>query len=198
MSRQIVRDLSALGQRSYAAPEITRGVRQFTSNLSSSIHGSIHRRHNSGRHSSRRDADSDRPLAECVSDYGMVADAFSLGATCRYMLTGVPPHIAVDEFIAMQKTPIAKMSKLASKALKKMTGKKEGRGKKYRSVEELPPDAGQLIHSLTHWDPSKRTTVRGAKLFAWIRAKDYDGEEPLNNAVRFLKCALPEEVEEPE
>ena len=198
MSRQIVRDLSALGQRSYAAPEITRGVRQFTSNLSISIHGSIHRGRNSGKQSSRRNADSDRPLAECVSDYGMVADAFSLGATCRYMLTGVPPHIAVDEFIAMQKTPIAKVSKLASKALKKMTGKKEVRGKKYRSVAELPPDAGQLIHSLTHWDPSKRTTVRGAKLFAWIRAKDYDGEEqPSNNAVRFLKCALPEGVEDP-
>ena len=198
MSRQIVRDLSALGQRSYAAPEITRGVRQFTSSLSISIHGSIHRGRNSGKQSSRRDADSDRPLAECVSDYGMVADAFSLGATCRYMLTGVPPHIAVDEFIAMQKTPIAKVSKLASKALKKMTGKKEVRGKNYRSVEELPPDAGQLIHSLTHWDPSKRTTVRGAKLFAWIRAKDYDGEEqPSKNAVKFLKCALPEGVEEP-
>jgi len=198
MSRQVVRDLSALGQRSYAAPEITRGVRQFTNNLSSSIHGSLHRGRNSGRQSSRREADSERPLAECVSDYGMVADAFSLGATCRYMLTGVPPHIAVDEFIAMRKTPIAKMSKLVSKALKKVIGKKDGRRKRYRSVNELPPEAGQLIHSLTHWDPSKRTTVRGAKLFPWIRSKDGKEDVLANKPVQFLKCALPEEIEESE
>ncbi len=197
-SRQIVRDLSALGQRSYAAPEITRGVRKFTNNLSSSIHGSINRGRNSGRQSSRREADSDRPLAECVSDYGMVADAFSLGATCRYMLTGVPPHIAVDEFISLQKTPIAKMSKLVSKALKELTGKKTGREKRYRSVEELPPEAGQLIHSLTHWDPAKRTTVRGAKLFPWLRSRDGNEDDLSNKPVHFLKCALPEEIEEPE
>jgi serine/threonine protein kinase len=189
VSRRVVRDLSALGQRSYAAPEITKGVKKFQNNLSSAI---------TGRHSSRRDADSDRPLAEFCSDYGMVADAFSLGATCRYMLTGVPPHIAVDEFIAMQKTPIAKMLKLSSKALKKIIGKKEGREKRYRSVEELPPAAGQLIHSLTHWDPSKRTTVRGAKMFLWIRSKGDDGGKELpNHTVRFLKCAFPEEMEEP-
>lgn len=187
MSRQIVRDLSALGQRSYAAPEITRGVRKFTNN----------RGHNSGRQSSRRETDSDRPLAECVSDYGMVADAFSLGATCRYMLTGVPPHIAVDEFISVQKTPIAKMSKLVSKALKQLTGKETGREKRYRSAEELPPEAGQLIHSLTHWDPAMRTTVRGAKLFPWLRSRDGNEDDLSNRPVQFLKCALPEEIEEP-
>mmetsp|Transcript_6707 Transcript_6707/g.14665 ORF Transcript_6707/g.14665 Transcript_6707/m.14665 type:complete len:455 (+) Transcript_6707:159-1523(+) len=188
MSRQIVRDLSALGQRSYAAPEITRGVRQF------SLGGSRHGRGGSAK------KERGAPLAECVSDYGMVADAFSLGATIRYMLTGVPPHLAVDEFLAMQKSPVAVASKFVGKVTRKVTGKEKKRGKRYRSVEELPPEAGQLIHSLTHWDQTKRTTVRGAKLFPWICDPTEASNEEPKNTVRFLKCALPpsEEIHEPE
>ena len=65
-SRTRVRDLSALGTRNYAAPEIMSGLRRVASfsKLSSSSPG-------------ESELETKRSLAACVSNYGMVADAFS-------------------------------------------------------------------------------------------------------------------------
>ena len=62
--------VGALGTRNYAAPEITSSIR----NLVVSLNDSYKR--------------PQKTLGACVSNYGMDADAFSVGATIRYMVTG--------------------------------------------------------------------------------------------------------------
>ena len=65
-SRKRVRDLSALGTRNYAAPEIMEGLRRVSS---------ITKMDSSFRSNTK--AETKRSLALYVSSYGMVADAFS-------------------------------------------------------------------------------------------------------------------------
>lgn len=68
-SRQVLRDLSPLGTRTYAAPEVLSGIRNvIQQHLDSS----------SRRRQKRRNSSS-----ECTSDYGMVVDAYSVGSTIR-------------------------------------------------------------------------------------------------------------------
>jgi hypothetical protein len=68
-SRQVLRDLSPLGTRTYAAPEVLSGIRNaIKHHLDSSSH----------RRQKRRNSNS-----ECTSDYGMVVDAYSVGSTIR-------------------------------------------------------------------------------------------------------------------
>ena len=69
----------ALGSRSYAAPEILTGIRNL---LTSSTHS---RKSDNDAKSTAKKRES---LAECVSSYGMTADAFSVGTTIRHMVTG--------------------------------------------------------------------------------------------------------------
>jgi len=56
---------------------------------------SFHSQRSGGAANRRRES-----LAECVSSYGMVCDAFSVGTTIRHSITGVPPDKDVEEFIA--------------------------------------------------------------------------------------------------
>ena len=195
VSKRIVRDLSALGNRSYAAPEILRSVRRLERQLSASLH-----KRNAGRAKKSTDEKKSalppatvkttkkkHALSACVSDYGMVADAFSLGATIRYMLTGVPPHIAVDEFLAMRRSIFAKARKKTSYVFCNLLGRKR-RVKKYRSVDELPLEAAQLVHALTHWKMEQRTTVRGARLFPYVCDDSELRVADVKQPVQFLKC----------
>eukprot|EP00957_Ditylum_brightwellii_P183740 13995057-Ditylum_brightwellii.AAC.1 len=166
ISKNRVRDLSALGNRHYAAPEILRGVRERHSRGRSS-------RRSSDEHSKHKNKDKVQIENEskCVSDYSMVADAFSVGATIRYMLTGVPPGINVEEFMAMQSSPLAVMARLVGKVLKKTSKKKNKQQnkikKRYKRGDELPKNAAILVRALTHWDPTKRLTVRAARSYPW-------------------------------
>lgn len=203
VSKQRVRNLSALGNRSYAAPEILDGVRPFVkedrkksqtqhhaghaeSDNDSSGHGS-----SLGRSKTKMGTGMGDPLAECVVDYGMVVDAFSLGATIRYMLTGVPPHMSVDEYIAMQRSAFATATRFLGKLLRKSSKKKKGnkngvtdkkgkKAKRFRTNDELPGEAASLVGGLTHWDQRKRTTVRAARTYAWV-ADAFENLEHLQN-----------------
>lgn len=75
-SHKRVRDLSALGTRNYAAPEIMSGLRKVSSYIS--LNSSSHSKSNlSSSKASNKTAKERRALAECVSSYGMVADSFS-------------------------------------------------------------------------------------------------------------------------
>jgi len=167
-SRKCVRDLSALGNRHYAAPEILSGL-----------------------HEDRRN-DNNEPIKErksqqkCVSNYSMVADAFSAGATMRYMLTGVPPDVNVEEFLAMQSSPVAAMAnivgKIARKALRKKGKEKKNDQarkikKRFKRGDELPKDAAILVRALTHWDPRKRVTVRAARSYPWVQQEKNNTDE---------------------
>ncbi|KAL7461533.1 hypothetical protein ACHAXS_001952 [Conticribra weissflogii] len=162
-----VRDLSALGTRNYAAPEILSGIHKLADTLNTSIHKRI-LRSSSGESlgTTKRASSTMRTLGECVSDYGMVADAFSVGATIRHMVTGVPPSIDVEEFIAAKNHPLKKLARSFKKRVS--ASKAAKRGKVYRLEWELPEDVTHLIQILTHYDSRRRATVRFARKHAWI------------------------------
>ena len=67
--------MSALGNRYYASPEVINGIHEIHEKLSNSSH-------------SFSAVDITRTLHGYVSDYGMFSDAYSLGVTMKYMLTG--------------------------------------------------------------------------------------------------------------
>lgn len=160
ISRANVLDLSALGNRNYAAPELLKNVHEKTGKLSNSKQDNQDKSNNTRVHKKRE------ALTKCVSNYGLVADSFSVGITLRYMLTGVPPNMTIDEYRASQSNALAS----AFRSLKKVVGKKKKDDKKKKKQKkrikgsnELPKEVTTLVLGLTHWDPKKRTTVRGAK-----------------------------------
>lgn len=180
ISHARIRDLSALGTRNYAAPEILSGVRRFADALDSSF-----RSLNSSNH---KPETTTKPLGECVSDYGMVADAFSVGATIRHMVTGVPPSVNVEDFIASRNAPMKKLAKRLSKRLsfKKNDNK---RSKKYRTSCDLPEEVEDLIQALTHYNSRKRATVRAVTGHPWIKLSHDDAKERMHGGpVVYLQC----------
>lgn len=171
--------LGALGSRHYAAPEVTTGIKRITDALN--LSGSSHRK-NPKRKS----------LADCVSTYGMVADAFSVGAVIRYSVTGVPPSMDVEEFIASKNHPLKKLLKRAKKTVSKSNDK---RAKKYRLSDDLPKELNDLICILTRWDSRRRATVRSVTSHPWIKAsatssttKDKREKTEQGGPIVFLDC----------
>jgi serine/threonine protein kinase len=119
-----------------------------------------------------------KALSACVSNYGMVADAFSVGATIRHMVTGVPPSENCEEYIAMKNHPLLKLGRIVtkfciSKGLCQSSSSaaiQQGPSKKkYRTSYDLPVDIKDLIHSLTYHDTRRRATVRSVTGHVWIR-----------------------------
>ncbi|KAL7543780.1 hypothetical protein ACHAWF_007457, partial [Thalassiosira exigua] len=161
VSRVPVRDLSALGTRNYAAPEILSGIRNVADVLNSSRHSST---------DSRRRRVKKKTLGACVSSYGMVADAFSVGATVRHAVTGVPPSEDVEAFIASKNRRWKKLLRGIKKSARKGDGK---RAKRYRSSSALPCEVNDLIRVLTHYDARKRATVRSATRHPWTQASPF-------------------------
>ncbi len=165
-SRRKVRDLSPLGTRSYAAPEILTGIRKIQESISSSFH----------RRRTRRNC-----VSECISDYGMVADAYSVGMTISHLVTGIPPNIEDDEFLASKNHPL---KKFVRKMKGRFSDKKTTRAKKYRLKSDLPLDVNEVIRLLTHFDSRRRCTVRYARSLPWIKGGDEeDADERESSAV---------------
>ena len=116
-----------------------------------------------------------KALSACVSNYGMVADAFSVGATIRHMVTGVPPSINVEEYIAMRNHPLLKLGRYVKKICTRKGLRRSSSNiqqgpskKKYRTSLDLPADVKDLIHSLTYHDSRRRATVRSVTRHFWI------------------------------
>jgi serine/threonine protein kinase len=145
-SRHIVRGLSAVGNRDYAAPEVRNHVRK--------------RSKTSGKES------INETLGSFVSDYGMVADAFSVGATARYILTGVPPHENVAEFVANYNSIHAKAIRWIIRKVKKQSANKLK--KTYRYSDDVPSEVLRLIKGMTHPNANLRMTVRNARCYPYI------------------------------
>jgi serine/threonine protein kinase len=170
VSKSIVRQLSALGNRDYAAPEILNGI---TANPT-----------------------HEHALSDFSSDYGMVADAYSVGSTIRYMLTGVSPDQNVDEVIAADRSVGAKASRWLGRKLGGKSMEQKKPRKKYRGSEELPTEVVRLVKSMTHGDPKQRTTVRAARLYPWI--DDALPDSGKMDRIKFLPFMLePAGVEKP-
>lgn len=152
VARMPVRAMSALGTKAFAAPEIKNNFRKKGEESSKKIEGA---------------------LTECVADYGMVVDAYSVGATLRNILTGVPPQYVITEYIAANDNALAyHLSTLFSC---KSSGKKKRR-LKFREVNQVPSSATRLVSDLTKANPDERMTVREAQLHPWICGGK--GEEP--------------------
>ena len=149
----------ALGTKNYAAPEILTGIRSFADFMNASFHSLGGSQRGELKRRTQRKA-----LAECVSDYGMVADAFSVGATIRYMVTGVHPSVNVDDFIYSRNHPVKKLLKKLKKSIKKSNK----RAKVYRTSEDIPIEVNDLIQELTHYDSRRRATVRSVTHHPWI------------------------------
>lgn len=144
VARMPVRAMSALGTKSFAAPEIKNKFRKKGEESSKNLQGA---------------------LTKNVADYGMVVDAYSVGASLRNILTGVPPDQVITEYIAANDNALAyHLSTLFSC---KSSGKKKRR-RRFREVNQVPSNATRLVSDLTKANPDKRMTVREAQLHPWI------------------------------
>ena len=141
----------------------------------------------------------EQPLGDAVSDYGMTTDAYSVGVTLRYMLTGVPPEESVSEFVARKNSMV---SKLGRNFRKKIGKDKDKRQKRYKFTSHLPREASKVVMGLTHWKETVRTTVRSARNYEWIKSSFTMQQENANHPASndhnadfdFLKCALERRV----
>jgi len=147
-ARTKLRSMSALGTKAYAAPEIKHDLRNKTQD----------------------DIDrSKEALTECVADYGMIVDAYSVGWTLRVVLTGIPPNVTISQY--MSKITAAQEVVGDSGCMCCKAAPPKPRQVKVRDISELPKDATLLISYLTKTKPEERMTVREAQNHAYIRGK---------------------------
>jgi serine/threonine protein kinase len=178
LSRLFSRQMSSLGNRKYAAPEITKDIRQYKL--------SYH---------SNPDVDVTKTLSDHVSFYGLLADAYSLGNTIKYMLTGAPPDEDVNQLISLSNHPLALLFRCVRRKKDKDTAQRTVR---YRRSSDLPPEVARLIRGATHYDPQQRTSVRTMRLYPWIDDVLVDRESLPSTArhVNYLSFVLKLEKED--
>jgi len=154
MTRAKVRSMSALGTKAYAAPEIKHQLRNKT----------------------RDDVErSLEALTECVADYGMIVDAYSVGWTLRVILTGIPPNVTISKYMRKVASIHEQVGSVGCLCFK--TKAPPPPELKVRDIAELPKDATLLISMLTRTKPENRMTVREAQNHPYIRGGS--GNEPV-------------------
>eukprot|EP00523_Entomoneis_sp_CCMP467_P009541 CAMPEP_0168736740 /NCGR_PEP_ID=MMETSP0724-20121128/10017_1 /TAXON_ID=265536 /ORGANISM="Amphiprora sp., Strain CCMP467" /LENGTH=537 /DNA_ID=CAMNT_0008783949 /DNA_START=11 /DNA_END=1624 /DNA_ORIENTATION=+ len=162
-ARHKVRSMSALGTKAYAAPEIRKQLR-----------------HKNSEDFSKANA----AMTECVADYGMIVDAYSVGWTLRVAMTGVPPNFSLSEYMQQRENVL----------LIQWDETKGGNAEevdvcccmpaepkamiKIRDPADIPYDATLLIAQMTEKKPEDRMSVREAQLQPWI-AENEDEENYL-------------------
>lgn len=151
-ARHHVRSMSALGTKAYAAPEIRKQL----------------------RHKNESDfGKANAAMTECVADYGMIVDAYSVGWTLRVAMTGVPPNFTISEYMHERDTVVLEDGV--------DDDDDDERGSfcccfppvnvplvRIREPSMLPPAATLLITRLTEKNPEDRMTVREAQNAPWI------------------------------
>ena len=164
ISRRFDRRMSALGTRTFTAPEVIQSIQDRPV-----------------PNSSRHFMDITDTLSTHVSYYGLMADAFSVGCTIKYMLTGVLPTENVNDVIALQNTPLAVLCRFLCGA----ASSKRERPVQYRKISAIPKEVLRLIQGLTNPDPRQRTTVRHALAYPWIN-EVLEDSPAMNNTIFFL------------
>ena len=158
-ARQKMRSMSALGTKAYAAPEIKKQLRKKTAE----DHGK-----------------SNAALTECVADYGMIVDAYSVGWTMRVILTGVPPNCTISQYVRkLQEQEEKEQDEGDGGGFLSCCCRAPPEEKKkivVRDAHDIPKEATVLITMLTKPDPEERMTVREAQNHPWI-AGGHNGEE---------------------
>ena len=89
-----------------------------------------------------------------------------------HMVTGIPPNQGADEFFASRNNLLKKFVRKMKSRLCGGKSKKTSRTKMYRRPNELPLDIYEVISELTHYDKSKRCTVRNARNLSWLKGDD--------------------------
>lgn len=176
-SRAKVRSMSALGTKAYAAPEIRKKLRQKT------------------------DEDYEKAnaaMTECVADYGMIVDAYSVGWTLRVAMTGVPPNFTLSEYMKERDSVVLEGEE---EEVADTCCCMKGDFRPYVKVREpsmLPYEATLLVATMTEKKPELRMTVREAQLHPWIMGNENEeryslpqGDIPSGHGdpVIPLKCA---------
>lgn len=156
-ARTNVRSMSALGTKAYAAPEIRKQLRNKTTSDFEKANAA---------------------MTECVADYGMIVDAYSVGWTLRVAMTGVPPNFTISEYMEERdnvvigddddddvpdscccffqiEIPVVRI----------------------RDPAMLPPAAALLIQRMTEKKPEARMTVREAQLDPYIIRSKTDKDD---------------------
>jgi serine/threonine protein kinase len=148
-ARTKMRSMSALGTKAYAAPEIKKKLRKKTAD----DHGK-----------------PNAALTECVADYGMIVDAYSVGWTMRVIITGVPPNCTISQYVRkIQEEEEREANESSGSLFCCCSGPPEEKKKiKIRDAHDIPKDATTLITQLTKPDPEERMTVREAQTHPWI------------------------------
>jgi len=181
-TRAKMRSMSALGTKAYAAPEIKHKLRNKT------------------------DADKEKAnaaLTECVADYGMIVDAYSVGWTVRVILTGVPPNATISQYMKKNddKDRSVEMEEVGCCCFGGGTAKQPKVTKtpyRVRDTDEMPKGATLFISALTKPNPEDRLSIREAQNHPWIRGDDKEelyevvqGDYPSHHGdpVVPLKCA---------
>lgn len=189
ISHALTRQMSALGNRLYAAPEIVQGVHSRHSLVGNSQHNATTSRH-------MEQVDITKTISQHVANYGMLVDAFSLGNTLQYMMTGVPPNQNVNQTVANHRSPVAALFRWISQhACAKSNNDPAKRDYQYRSWSDLPKEAMRLIRALNHPSVTQRISVRATRRYPLIESvlddtATQEQEEAAHHRVHFLDCAL--------
>ena len=159
-TRAKMRSMSALGTKAYAAPEIKNKLRNKTT--------ADHEKTNAA-------------LTECVADYGMIVDAYSVGWTLRVILTGVPPNSTISQYMKKYdgKEISEELEEVGCCCFGGGTVNKPKACKppfRVRDTDQMPKGATLFISALTKPNPDDRLSIREAQNHPWIRGDDT--EEP--------------------
>jgi len=164
-----MRAMSALGSRAFAAPEVKKV---------------------------RKKSDGENAGTEMVSDYGLIVDAFSIGATVRVLLTGVPADSSEMDYIGSQDNLLINIARFLFSC-----GKGGGkRRRRFKFLNEVPKQARGLVTKLMKANCAERISVPLAREEDWIKGgmNAHDpvvtlpvGDVPAgnNDPIKCLKCA---------
>mmetsp|Transcript_60925 Transcript_60925/g.149179 ORF Transcript_60925/g.149179 Transcript_60925/m.149179 type:complete len:580 (+) Transcript_60925:227-1966(+) len=183
------RRMSALGNRNFAAPEIVNKVRHDKTSMTASGSGG------NGGGEGADGMDITQTISEYVAEYGLMVDAYSLGHTIRYCMTGVPPYMGVEEAIQDENSLCNKLCGTGGGGKNKKTGI---RSPHYRRVSESPAEAQRLITNLCQSNEKNRTSVRKVRqTYPWIYQAFSEEENETSpwvsesrSKVEYLQCAI--------
>ena len=169
--------MSALGTLDYAAPEIKN---------------------------SRDKCDGDVALTDLVADYGLIADAYSVGCTIREILTGVPAKEAKNEMDFMSSHGnsidfLALFFSCCTTTASNSSNRRKKRKRRYKWLDESPKHARELVLKMINTKIADRLTVPLAREEVWIKG-GMSSDDPIvtlpvgdipagvNDPIEFLQC----------
>lgn len=129
------------GTRAFAAPEVTRV---------------------------RKSVEGDVALTDHVADYGLIADAYSIGCTIKVLLTGIPAEENEMEFMSSQNNVLLNILSVLFSCGKRDGGETK-RNKRYKFLDENPKPAREVVMKLTKPVFLERLTVPLARDEPWIK-----------------------------